>query len=93
GWARSVDPVQPLTSGVWDGVWGDPARRNEINRIQLDLSDVISFHSYADPLGFEDRLAELTPMNRPMLCTEYMARTLGSTVETILPIMKGRNIG
>lgn len=93
GWARSVDPVQPLTSGVWDGEWGDPARRSAVVRTQLDLSDVISFHSYADPKGFEDRLAELTPLGRPMLCTEYMARTLDSTVESILPIMKRRNIG
>lgn len=93
GWARSVDPIQPLTSGVWDGEWGDPARRNEINRIQLDLSDVITFHSYADPKGFEARLEELTPIGRPMLCTEYMARTLNSTVESILPITKRRNVG
>ncbi|MGD9514635.1 MAG: 1,4-beta-xylanase, partial [Mycolicibacterium sp.] len=79
--------------GVWDGEWGDPARRNEINRIQLDLSDVITFHSYADPGGFEGRLEELTPIGRPMLCTEYMARTLDSTVETILPITRRRNVG
>ena len=92
-WARAVDPIQPLTSGVWDGVWGDPARRNDINRMQLDLSDVISFHSYADPKGFKDRLGELFQFGRPMMCTEYMARTLGSTVETILPIMKHHNIG
>lgn len=92
-WARSVDPIHPLTSGVWDGVWGDARRRNTINRIQLDLSDVITFHSYAEPKGFEARVEELTPMGRPMLCTEYMARTLGSTVESILPITKRRNIG
>lgn len=92
-WARSVDPIQPLTSGVWDGEWGDPARRNEINRLQLDLSDVITFHSYAEPKGFEARLEELTPLGRPILCTEYMARTLGSTVESILPITKRRNVG
>ena len=30
GWARSVNPSQPLTSGVWDGVWGDPKGRSEI---------------------------------------------------------------
>ncbi|PRC45654.1 1,4-beta-xylanase, partial [Mycobacterium sp. ITM-2017-0098] len=92
-WARSVDPIQPLTSGVWDGEWADPARRNPMNRIQLDLSDVITFHSYADPKGFEARLAELAPLGRPMLCTEYMARTLDSTVESILPITKRRNVG
>jgi hypothetical protein len=85
-WARAVDPVQPLTSGVWQGTWGDPGRRSTIVGIQLDNSDVISFHSYASPAEFEGRIAELAPMQRPILCTEYLARTLGSSVEGILPV-------
>lgn len=93
GWARAVDTIQPLTSGVWDGEWGDPARRGVINTIQLDNSDVVTFHSYAGPREFEARIAELTPLGRPMMCTEYMARSLDSTVETILPITKRRRIG
>lgn len=92
-WARSVDPGQPLTSGVWRGDWGEPAGRSAISRIQLDNSDVITFHSYAEPAGFENRIAELTPLGRPILCTEYMARPKGSTVEGILPIAKRRNVG
>ena len=85
-WARAVDPVQPLTSGVWQGDWADPSRRSPIAGIQLDNSDVISFHSYANPVDFEGRIAELTPMQRPILCTEYLARTLGSSVEGVLPV-------
>ncbi len=85
-WARAVDPIQPLTSGVWQGTWADPARRSAIAGIQLDQSDVISFHCYADPVAFEARIAELAPMQRPILCTEYLARTLGSSVEGVLPV-------
>lgn len=92
-WARAADPSQPLTSGVWDGVWTDPARRGVINAIQLDNSDVITFHSYAGPAGFEARIAELAPLRRPVLCTEFMARSLDSTVESILPIAKRHNVG
>ena len=92
-WARSVDPGQPLTSGVWDGEWGDPASRGTIPGIQLANSDVISFHSYAEPATFESRIAELTPQGRPILCTEYMARPMGSTVDSILPIAKRHNVG
>jgi hypothetical protein len=92
GWARSVDPVQPLTSGVWQGRWS-PARRSTIAGIQLDNSDVLSFHSYAEPATFENRIAELAPHGRPILCTEYMARTQGSTVAGILPIAKRHNVG
>jgi Cellulase (glycosyl hydrolase family 5) len=93
GWARSVDPRQPLTSGVWDGEWADRGRRSTISGIQLDNSDVITFHSYDKPANFEGRIAELAPLGRPILCTEYMARTLGSTVEGILPIAKRHNVG
>ena len=92
-WARSVDPGQPLTSGVWDGEWGDPASRGTIAGIQLANSDVISFHSYAEPATFESRIAELTPQGRPILCTEYMARPMGSTIDSILPIAKRHNVG
>ena len=91
-WARAVDPQQPLTSGVWDGEW-DTAHRNAISGIQLDNSDVITFHSYGDPATFENKIGQLSPRGRPMICTEYMARTLGSTVEGILPVAKRHNVG
>jgi hypothetical protein len=90
-WARSVGTAQPLTSGVWQGSWG--ARRSTISGIQLDNSDVITFHSYAKPADFEARIAELAPLGRPILCTEYLARSEGSTVEGILPIAKQHNVG
>ena len=92
-WARTVDPCQPLTSGVWDGEWADSERRNTISGIQLDNSDVITFHSYAAPADFESRIVELAAHGRPILCTEYLARPLGSTVEDILPIAKRHNVG
>jgi hypothetical protein len=92
-WARAVDPIQPLTSGVWQGDWADPRRRSAIASIQLDNSDVITFHSYAPPAEFEARIAELTPWQRPIVCTEYLARTLGSSVEGILPIAQRHDVG
>jgi hypothetical protein len=92
-WARSVDPRQPLTSAVWDGEWGDPGRRSTISGIQLDNADVITFHCYGEPAAFENRITELSPLGRPILCTEYMARTMGSTVDGILPIAKRYNVG
>ena len=92
-WARSVDPVQPLTSAVWNGNWGDPARRSTISGIQLDNADLITFHSYGAPADFEARIAELSPLGRPIVCTEYLARPRGSSVEGILPIAKRHNVG
>jgi hypothetical protein len=61
--------------------------------VQLEHSDVISFHNYGDAAEFEARIDELAPLGRPILCTEYLARGLGSTVEGILPVAKRRNVG
>jgi hypothetical protein len=91
-WARSVAPAQPLTSAVWQGAWSAGAR-STIAGIQLDNSDVVTFHCYDKPSGFEARIAELSPLGRPIICTEYLARPLGSTVEGILPIAKSHNVG
>ena len=92
-WARTVDPVQPLTTGVWEGQWGDRSRRSEMASIQLDMADVITFHSYDNPAGFEARIDELQPWGRPIMCTEYLARTEGSTIEGVLPVAKRRHVG
>ena len=92
GWARAMWPTQPLTSGVWTGNWSDLKQESETTKIQLAESDVISFHSYNWPEGFEARIHELRPLNRPLLCTEYMARGNGSTFDTILPIARQEHV-
>jgi len=92
-WARSVDPVQPLTSAVWQGEWPDAGSSSAISAIQLDNSDILTFHSYGAPADFENRIDELASQDRPILCTEYLARPLGSTVADILPIAKRHKVG
>jgi hypothetical protein len=92
-WARSVHPVQPLTSGVWAGNWSDPAKESRTTKIQLEESDVISFHSYSWPEEFEARILALQPLGRPLICTEYMARGNGSTFDGSLPVAKKYNVG
>jgi hypothetical protein len=87
-WARSMHPVQPLTSGVWTGDWMHPEAESATTKIQLAESDVISFHSYDWPEVFEARIKGLLSLHRPVFCTEYMARGNGSTFDTILPIAK-----
>jgi len=87
-WARAMHPNQPLTSGLWTGDWTDPAKESETTKIQLAESDVISFHNYDWPEGFEKRVKELEQYHRPLICTEYMARGNGSTFDTVLPVAK-----
>jgi Cellulase (glycosyl hydrolase family 5) len=85
-WARSAHPKQPLTSGVWKGDWSSLDKMDAITRIQVEESDVISFHNYGWPEEFEERIQWLRQFHRPIICTEYMARGVGSTFDVILPI-------
>jgi hypothetical protein len=92
-WARSVKPSQPLTSGVWWGDWSSADKLPPMARIQIEQSDVISFHNYDWPEEFETRVLWLESYHRPIICTEFMARSAGSTFDTILPIAKKHHVG
>ncbi len=93
-WARSASPTQPLTSGVWEGDdWSVPANLDAMQRVQLDNSDVITFHNYSWPEDFEARIEQLETYHRPIICTEFMARPVGSTFDLILPIAKKHHVG
>lgn len=93
-WARSVGPVQPLSSGVWThDHWDQDATWSQTERTQLTESDVITFHDYSWPEKFEARVVQLRKLHRPILCTEYMARGAGSTFDESLPIAAKYNVG
>jgi hypothetical protein len=87
-WARSAHPVQPLTSGVWHGDWSSLDKMPPMARVQIEQSDVISFHNYGWPEEFEQNVQLLQQFHRPLICTEYMARGAGSLFDTVLPIAK-----
>lgn len=91
-WAREMDPHQPLTSGVWVGNWPDPANLRPIEQCQLGESDIITFHSYDPPEGIKKCVDNLRRYNRPVLCTEYMARPRGSTFEAVMPYLKQEKV-
>lgn len=92
-WARAAGATQPLTSGVWQGNWSDPAQESATTKIQLAESDIITFHNYGWPEEFEARIKELEPLHRPIICTEYMARGAGSTFDGSLPVAKRYHVG
>jgi hypothetical protein len=87
-WVREVDPGQPLTA-----CWG-----------AHDYSDVITFHTYQPPggkkrdelpglLSFEEEINYALSYNRPVLCTEWLARTFGNNFQNVLPVFAAYNIG
>ncbi len=92
-WARSATPSQPITSGVWLGDWSDSDKLTSVQKTQIEQSDIITFHNYGWPEDFERRVGWLKVHNRPLICTEYMARSLGSIFDLILPVAKRENVG
>lgn len=92
-YARAGVASQPLTSGLWlDGDWSSMDKLTPIEKVQIENSDIISFHNYEGPVSFEKRVTSLEGYKRPIFCTEYMARPRGSTFQAILPIAKKYNI-
>lgn len=93
-WAREVNPTQPLTSGVYEiDTSKDESAVDELERIQLRESDIITFHNYSWPESFRVEVAWLRRFHRPVICTEYMARSVGSTFDGVLPIAKQEHVG
>ncbi|RIL05035.1 MAG: 1,4-beta-xylanase [Proteobacteria bacterium] len=85
-WVRASRPEQPVTAGIWF-----PDRRLEARLAAL--SDVVSFHHYRRAAHLEREIARLRRYGRPLLCTEYMARTQKCLFETHLPIFQREKIG
>ncbi|MGC1450498.1 MAG: endo-1,4-beta-xylanase [Candidatus Sulfotelmatobacter sp.] len=93
-WAREMNPTQPLTSGVYEvDTSSEESTVDELERIQLRESDIITFHNYSWPESFKKEILWLSRFHRPVICTEYMARSAGSTFDTILPIAKQERVG
>ncbi len=86
-WAREINPSQPLTVGVWSD------RLTELNQFQIENSDIISYHDYNDTDKHRAQIEELKRHGRPMVCSEYMARTRGSWFKNILPLLRDEKVG
>ena len=94
GWAREMKPTQPLTSGLWlGGHKAEKARLIPIEKVQLEQSDVLSFHSYGKLPDVKKWVENMRKHgNRPLLCTEYMARPEGSTFDPVMGYFKEQKI-
>lgn len=93
-WAREVNPSQPLTAGVWERArWGANDRLLPMEKFMFDSSDIISFHDYGRLSEMQRCVQDLRRFNRPIVCTEYMARPNGSTFDPIMGYLKEQKVG
>ncbi|MFL5808095.1 MAG: glycoside hydrolase family 2 TIM barrel-domain containing protein [Flavisolibacter sp.] len=86
-WAREVDPDQPISAGLW--AWD----YEKLNAFQIQNSDVITYHDYEEPQWHQRVIEMLKVIGRPLICTEYMARTRNSRFSNVLPLLKKQNVG
>jgi hypothetical protein len=86
-WARETGPSQPVSAGLWS--LGLP----DLNKFQIENSDIITYHNYSDSLDHRRTIDSLKTYMRPLICTEYMARTRNSRFENIMPMLKEEKIG
>ena len=94
-WIREINPSQPLTVGIFDYIidWDKFEELLPLERFILENSDFISFHDYGNKESVLTRIKHLKVYNRPIVCTEYIAREQDNTFQNILPIFKENRIG
>lgn len=90
-WGWQVRPSQPLSSGTYNGKENDKIQK--IKRFQVDNSDIITYHNYDGPEQHQKLIDSLNEHNRPLVCTEYLARKYNSLFTNITPMLKKQNIG
>ena len=80
--ARACAPDQPLTTATWHG----KGRLFPVERLAMDLSDVISFHSYTTYAEVVELVAEYRKEGRPLMCSEWLNRIANNTIQEIFPL-------
>lgn len=86
-WARDVNPDQPITVGLW--AWD----LENLNALQLVNSDIVTYHDYEEPQWHLRVIQLLKASGRPLICTEYMARTRNNRFSNTMPLLKNENVG
>lgn len=86
-WGREINPSQPLSSAVWS------INLKELNKFQIENSDIITYHNYENPEKHKAAIDTLKKYNRPLICSEYMARRNNSLFTNIMPLLKLNKIG
>ncbi|WP_341938192.1 hypothetical protein [Marinimicrobium sp. C2-29] len=96
-WAREVGPTQPLTVAAWHTpsvfepdrpLFGHPTDQRA-----LELSDIISFHAYMPLEQMQQAIEFLKSYERPLICSEWMGRHVGSLLTEQLPLFCREAIG
>lgn len=86
-WTREVDPDQPLAVAAWTRYGSAMSAR------MLERSDIITFQSFEDGDYVEALIQMLNKYDRPVICSDWLLRTQGSTFEELLPVFSAHRVG
>ena len=84
--ARSVNPSQPLSVGLWNN-------NSRLNDIAFAASDIITFHNYGNKEQLLNEIKKLKQHNRPLINTEWMNRPNGSAIASNLKVFYNEKAG
>ncbi len=90
---REIDPVQPLSCGLWAFSHDENEPYSPLNQFMLDNSDIISYHSYSTYEENIKQLRRLKKEGRPIINTEWLARCLHNNVKEMFPLFYLENVG
>lgn len=88
---RNINPIQPLTVGVWRNY--DYTVISEIEKFGLENSDIISYHNYGTYEQNIIILNWLKKFGRPIINTEWLNRCGGNSIEAHFPLFFLNKIG
>ncbi len=94
--ARAIGPEAPLSVAAWTTPLPDSDAhpyQTEIDRSALLHSDIITFHAYWNRKRVEQFIDYLEVLDRPIMCTEWMARQIDSRISDQLALFHERGVG
>ena len=71
----------------------DDPYQTAIDKTALELSDIITFHAYWDAAHVARFISYLRVHDRPVLCTEWMARAIDSRIADQLDLFHREKVG
>lgn len=93
--AWKIDPKQPLAADIWTANAGNKGEgRFPVEKLAGELSDIVSFHLYANYNAQKSTIAALrVRWGRPMINTEWLARIIGDELRTSYPVFAQERVG
>ncbi len=93
GIIREINPSQPLTAGAWRVKPDADTLCSEVEMFAIENSDIISYHCYGDYLKQVKVIKRLKEFGRPLINTEWLARSFNNNVREAFPLYYLENVG